>query len=180
MVFMEEQTITYELIRKIQREEQRQPKLTPVPENFFEAVAKYLQQKKQLTLKDDRKVTLEIKNIERLVEDIFNRRERKILNASIIAARTGMMPENLTSEEKAFFDEITNILKKRRGEMLEKTLKEKELAPMIVFKVDVPAFVGIDGNTYGPFKSGDIARIPEENMKVFVEKGMAEEFKVSV
>ena len=177
---MEEQTITYELIRKVQREEQRQPKLTSIPENFFESVAKYLQQKKQLTLRDDRKTALEIKNVERLVEDIFNRRERKILNLSIIAARTGMKPENLTGEEKAFFDELTNILKKRRGKTLEGTLKEKELVPMIVFKVDVPAFVGIDGNTYGPFKSGDIARIPEENMKVFVEKGMAEEFKVSV
>lgn len=177
---MEEQTITYELIRKVQREEQRQPKLTLLPENFFESVKKYLQQKKQLTLKDNRKVVLEIKNVERLVEDIFNRRERKILNLSIIAARTGMKPENLTEEEKIFFDELTNILKKRRERMLEETLREKELVSMIVFKVDVPAFVGIDGKTYGPFKSGDIAKIPEENMKVFVEKGMAEEFKVNV
>jgi len=177
---MEEQTITYELIRKVQREEQRQPKLTLLPENFFESVKKYLQQKKQLTLKDNRKVVLEIKNVERLVEDIFNRRERKILNLSIIAARTGMKPENLTEEEKIFFDELTNILKKRRERMLEETLREKELVSMIVFKVDVPAFVGIDGKTYGPSKSGDIAKIPEENMKVFVEKGMAEEFKVNV
>jgi len=177
---MEEETITYELIRKIQREEQSQPNLTKLPENFFDSTAKYLQQKRQLAAKDDRKVAIEVKNIERLIEDIFDRRERKLINLAIIAARTGIQPENLTAEEKLFFDELTNMLKRRRVKMLSEIFKEKETGSMVVFKVDVPAFVGIDGKTYGPFKSGDIARIPEENMKVFVEKGMAEEFKVSI
>jgi DNA replication factor GINS len=179
---MAEETITFELIRRIQREEQRVPKLTKLPENFYQNIAAYLQQKRNLVeTKDDRKGGLEIKNIERLVEDIFNRRERKILNQAIISVRTGMSPENLTEEEDVFFNVLLNSLKDRRDNMLKKMLEEveEEFASLIVFKEDVPQFVGSDMKTYGPFKKGDIAKLPEENMKVLIERGIAEEFKVS-
>ena len=175
-----EETITYELIRKIQREEQKQPKLTHLPDNFFDSVTSYLQQKRQLTLKDEKKVALEVKNAERLVEDIFNRRERKIVNLSLLAARANIQPDNLTEEEKAFFEELTNIVKGRREKLLEQVFKaEKELVSMVVFKEEVSAFVGADGKTYGPFRKGDVAKLPEENVKVLIERKMVEEFKVS-
>jgi len=61
---MPEETITYELIRKIQREEQASTKLTKLPEKFFEAVAQYIEKK----LQTEKKSTLEIKNIQMLVE----------------------------------------------------------------------------------------------------------------
>jgi DNA replication factor GINS len=179
---MPEETITFELIRRIQREEQRVPKLTKLPDNFYQNVAAYLQQKRKMTeTRDDRRGGLEIKNIERLVEDIFNRRERKILNQVIISVRTGMSPENLTEEEDVFFNVLLNSLKDRRDNTLKKMLEkvEEEFASLIVFKEDAPQFVGSDMKTYGPFKKGDIAKLPEENMKVLIERGIAEEFKVS-
>jgi DNA replication factor GINS len=179
---MPEETITFELIRRIQREEQRVPKLTKLPENFYQNVAAYLQQKRKLgEAKDERRGGLEIKNIERLVEDIFNRRERKILNQAIISVRTGMSPENLTEEEDVFFNVLLNSLKDRRNNMLKKMLEEveEEFATLIVFKEDASQFVGSDMKTYGPFKKGDIAKLPEENMRVLIERGIAEEFRVS-
>jgi DNA replication factor GINS len=179
---MPEETITFELIRKIQREEQRIPKLTKLPDNFYQNVAAYLQQKRKLVgTKDDRRGGLEIKNIERLVEDIFNRRERKVLNQVIASARTDMSPENLTEEEEVFFNVLLNALKDRRDSMLKKMLEEveEEFASLIVFKEDAPQFVGSDMKNYGPFKKGDIAKLPEENMRVLIERGIAEEFKVS-
>lgn len=177
---MAEETITFELIRKIQREEQRAPKLSKLPENFYSSLSAYLEQKRNL-VKEDRKTALEIKNIERLIEDIFNRRERKILNSAILAARTNLPPENLTDEEREFFDKIVAWIKDRRNEGLKKMLsgEKEELASLIVFKEDTPEFMGTDEKTYGPFKKGDIARLPEENMKVLIERGIAEEFKVS-
>lgn len=176
---MPEETITFELIRKIQREEQRLPKLTKLPENFFQSVNSYIEQKRQLTLKEDRKIALELRSVERLVEDIFNRRERKILNSAIITARTGIPPENLLEEEKEFFQQLVDVIKQRREESLKKILSGgKEFATLIVFKEDVPEFVGSDLKIYGPFKKGDIAKLPEDNMKVLIEKGLVEEFKV--
>ena len=171
--------ISFELIRKIQREEQRVPKLSKLPDDFYNSLTAYLEQKK--SMKEDRKTALEMKNIELLLEDIFNRRERKILNFAIIAARTGIPPENLSAEEREFFDRINATIKERRNDNLKKMLGERkeELASLIVFKEDVPEFVALDEKNYGPFKKGDIARLPEDNMKLLIERGLAEEFKVS-
>jgi DNA replication initiation complex subunit (GINS family) len=178
---MPEETITFELIRSIQREEQRSPKLTKLPEEFFLNVDGYLQQKRRVAeTKEDRKGELESKNIERLIEDIFNRRERKILNQALIAARTNIPPENLTEEEKVFFDDIIITIKARRLS-IDKMLgnEKREEVNMVVFKEDVPEFVASDMKTYGPFKKGDIAKLPDENIKVLMERGIVEEFRVS-
>jgi len=177
---MPEETITFELIRKIQREEQRLPKLTKLPENFYKNVSLYLQQKKKIAeSKEDRKVALETKNIERLIEDIFNRRERKVLNQALITARTKIPPEDLTDEEREFFEALTNSIKERRKSVLNKILSEKkEEVDLIVFKEDAPEFVGSDLKSYGPFKKGDIAKLPEENVKVLIERAIAKKFKV--
>ena len=174
---MPEETITFELIRKIQLDEQKLPTLTRLPTNFFNAVSNYLEQTKQIIDSDDRKGSLEMKSIERLVEDIFNRRERKILNATIIAARSGLPPENLGEEERPFYNSIVALIRNRRTDLLKILLtgKHEETAPMVIFKEDTPEFVGIDEQAYGPFKKGDTAKVPEENMKILLERGIVEE-----
>lgn len=176
---MPEETITFELIRKIQREEQRLPKPTKLPDNFYQNVNSYLQQKKKTAeTMGDRKINLEAKNIERLIEDIFNRRERKILNQSLIAVRTNIPPENLTSEEGVFFDHLVKSIKERRSEVLSQIFEiTKALAvteSQVVFKEDIEEFVGSNLRKYGPFKKGDVAILPEDNAKILLEKGIAE------
>ena len=175
---MPEETITFELIRKIQLEEQKANTLTRLPTNFFNAVSNYLEQKKKIVASDDRKGTLEMKNIERLIEDILNRRERKILNAAIIAARSGLPPENLSEEEKPFYSSIVILVRSRRSDLLKNLLTDKnEIVPMVIFKEDTPEFLGIDEKTYGPFKKGDKTTLPEENMRTLLERGIVEEIK---
>ena len=227
---MAEEAITFDLIRMIQREEQRQPKLSKLPDNFYTSVATYVANKKKLAeTKEDKRSALEIKSIEMLVEDIFNRRERKIINTAINSARTGIPPENMIDEEMAFYNGLLDFIKTRRNEILKDMFKvtifgeekkqeeaakqpeaenakevelkaeetaailsshpplsattgisAKDLASLIVFKEDVPAFMGVDLKQYGPFKKGDIAKIPEQNMKVLIDRGVVEEFKVKV
>lgn len=173
------ETITFELIRKIQRGEQRTPKLTKLPKGLYNNAKAYLKRKRGAS---NRRIVLEAKNVERLVEDIFNRRERKVFNLSIIAARTGIPPENLIDEEKDFFDKIMDILKARRSNILNKILEkegtQKEMATLVIFNEDVPEFLGSDMKTYGPFKKGDIAKLPEENMRVMIKQGVTKEFKI--
>lgn len=171
------ETITFELIRRIQREEQRVPKLTKLPTGFYNNVKSYLEKKRSVS---NRKVAIEAKSAERLVKDIFNRRERKVFNLSIIAARTNIPPENLTEEEQVFFDQILSVLKSRRENILSSLLMKspEEKTDLIVFKEDVPAFVGADMKNYGPFKKGNIAKLPDENKKILLEQNVAEEFKI--
>lgn len=212
-----EETITFELIRRIQREEQSQQKLTKLPDNFYSNVASYVAQKKRLAeTKEDKRMALEVKSIEMLIEDVFNRRERKIINTAINSARTGIPPENMIEEELAFYNGLLDFIKSRRLNILKNIMNEteikeerieekiieetrktaailssspalmtsagisaKDMASLIVFKEDVPSFMGADMRQYGPFKKGDIAKVPDENMHILLERGVVEEFKVS-
>lgn len=177
---MAEETITFELIRGIQREEQRSPKLSRLPDNFYGSVSSYMQQKAKIA-RDDRKGILEVKSIERLIQDIYDRRERKIVTASVNAARTNIQPENMTDEERDFFDLVTATIRQRRDENVKKVVKVERGADtdLIVFKDSVPEFVGSDMKSYGPFKKGDIAKLPDENARLLLDKGVIEQFKVS-
>jgi len=172
---MVEETITFELIRRIQREEQRSPKLVKLPENFYRNINSYLQQKKILIEKEEKNVGVEIKNIERLIEDVYNRRERKILNLVLIFVRTNIKPENLIDEEKVLFDQLVELITHRRVEILSSVFEFKSLQRTVVFKEGIPQFIGSDMKEYGPFKAGEEAVIPEENAKLLIEKGIAEE-----
>lgn len=176
---MADETITFELIRRIDREEQRSPKLSKIPGDFYSVVISYINQKRK-TAKEDRRGMLELKSIERVVEDIFDRRERKIVTAAVNAARTNIQPENMIEEEKDFFDLVTATIRQRRDENLKKvfTAEKGVEADLIVFRDSVPEFVGSDMKNYGPFKKGDIAKLPEENTKILVEQGVVEQFKV--
>jgi len=175
------EVISFEYLRKILNEEKKSQNLTKIPDDFYEAVRMYIEGKKKLA--KGKKDEIELRNIERIVENIFNLRERKIINFAIMAARAGVQPSNLTAEEKQFFQKVLETLKERRGilDRIKLTLEgetKKEVEILVVFKQDFPAFVGIDGQTYGPFKKGDIAKLPEENRKLLVAKGVVEEFKV--
>jgi len=175
------EVISFEYLRKVLNEEKKSQNLTKIPEDFYETVRMYIESKKKLA--KERKDEIELRNIERIVENIFNLRERKIVNFAIMAARAGVQPSNLTSEEKQFFQKILDVVKERRKilDSIKSALEgevKKEIDILVVFKQDFPAFVGIDGQTYGPFKKGDIARLPEENRKILVSKGVVEEFKV--
>jgi DNA replication initiation complex subunit (GINS family) len=175
------EVISFEYLRKIFNEEKKSQNLTKIPDDFYETVRMYIEGKKKLA--KEKKDEIELRNIERIVENIFNLRERKIINFAIMAARAGVQPSNLTSEERQFFQKVFETLKERRVilDKIKSALEEeinKEVEIMVVFKQDFPAFVGIDGQTYGPFKKGDIAKLPEENRKILVYKGIIEEFKV--
>ena len=176
---MAEETITFEMIRKIQREEQNVSKLTKLPEGFYRNVNSYLQQKK-MVVKGTGSGATELKSIEMLVEDIFNRRERKILNMVLIAVRTRIPPENLTEEEKKFFEKMVDVVRERRKDGLAALMEEQREEPevkltAVVFKGDVEEFVGSDLKTYGPFKEGDTAGLPSENANLLIEKGIVSE-----
>lgn len=175
----QEEAITYEYIRKIQREEQFEAKLCKVPDDFYENAKKYLEQKRKLSQKkEDRSGEIEIQNTKRILEDIFNRRETKILNQAVFATRTGIPVQNLTKLEEKFFRQLVELLKFQREKTLNifnKKTKEKEEEKLqkIKFTQDIPEFMGSDLKKYGPFKSGEEVEIPIENAELMVKSEIA-------
>src|SRR3989338_8869135 len=103
----EEEAVTFEYIREIQRAEQKNTSLTKIPEDLYDKVKTYVREKKKLAQKKkDKNMSTELRNIQRILEDIFNRRETKIMNHAVIAVRTGSLPENLIEPEKEFFETV--------------------------------------------------------------------------
>ena len=174
---MPEEPITFEFIRRVHREEQREPRLSKIPKDFYQKARDYLDQKRKLSLKKkDRLASLEVKNVERLLKDIFNRRETKIVTHAIITARTDIPPPNLLEEEKEFFEAIVNTLKTERDRVLNLLFKKtKELKEFVKIKLkeDIEEFVGIDLKKYGPFKKGQVVKIPKENAELLKKVGKA-------
>ena len=170
--------ISYEMIRKIEREEMSNPKLAKLPENFYENVMEYIRVKRKAE-REGRKIVTELRNVERLVRAIFLKREKKIVDAALKFFDGNIVPENMSEEEKKFFENILTLLKERREKILKKILEGKtEKVKLVIFKENVPEFVGTDEKTYGPFKKGDVAKLPEKIMKLLIEQGVAEEFEV--
>jgi len=177
---MPEEPITFEFIRKIQREEKSDPRLTKIPEDFYEKAKDYINQKRKLSeKKKDRIASLEVKNAEMLLEDIYNRRENKLINQAIITTRTDIPPKNVLEQEKEFFESLVNALRTQRGMILNTLLKKdkEEKLVTVKFTEDIPEFVGIDLNKYGPYKKEEKAKIPKENAELLIKTKKAKSVK---
>jgi DNA replication initiation complex subunit (GINS family) len=173
----DEEAITFEFIRKVHREEQYSNSLSSLPEDFYRRAEEYLKQKTALMQKrPDKGIAIELSNVERLLEDIYNRRESKIARAAMIAVRTEIPPENLTAVEENLFKDILDILKSHRRKTLSLLLgKTKEESDFVELKFtgEVPEFVGADARKYGPFKKGDTVEVPPENAELLVKNRLA-------
>jgi len=163
--------LTYEAIRKIVVEERASQKLVALPDDFFSKVNEYLKRKQQIA--DTKEDSWELASAKRVLQDLLEIRERKILNLALYSIRSGTDPKNMIPEEREFFEKISAHMKEfqssKKGLIEGRTEKTESLA----FLEDVPAFVGTDMQTYGPFKKGDVATLPESAAKILVDKNAA-------
>jgi len=170
-----EEAITFEYIREAQRAEQKSQQLNKLPDDFFEKVKEYIQQKRE-NAKRNEDALLEIKNIERIVEDIYNRRESKIVSLAVLSVRTGLIPANMLDHEEELFEQITRALRKSRvflDSLMEKPLRKQAEYIRVEFLDDIEEFIGIDLKKFGPYNKGDKALIPKDNADLFVKAGKA-------
>lgn len=108
--------ITYETIRNAHRAE-KEEELQKLPEGFFESVRSWFSHKEKLK---DTTSLLEVENAKKLLEDVINRRERKIVMSALRTIRGEMPPSSLTDEERKLFDQVVNILKSFSNEINDK------------------------------------------------------------
>lgn len=175
--------ITFETLREIQRNERRNGQLYELDNRFYKRVEEYLGRKGTT---DE-----ELRNARYTLRDIIDRREKKILNQALCAARTNtiMDKKSMTKDEEDMFEELVDILRKYRvdGDDSKKTKKEEkkeneepepekeETTRYIKVEVleDLPEIVGSDMENYGPFKKGEVVELPKENADIYVENKKA-------
>lgn len=206
----DEIAITFETLYDILMREKQRDELLPLDPHFFVNAITYLQEKMKIwesISKDDDLFRLgerdhienEIKNIRKVLKDIYERREKKILELALNKSRIGQDIEipHLLAEEQQFFEALAHVLDNYRHGVLFQVLHMKmpnvedkkmvvEIEPMqkkqketmaIRFLHAVPKFVGSDIAIYGPFDEDDMANVPKDVGELLVKKKRAEEVK---
>jgi|FLOH01.1.fsa_nt_gi DNA replication initiation complex subunit (GINS family) len=128
--------ITYETLFDLLRREKSREDLQELEEVFYNDVMVYLEQKKKFLQEkasqtglfgspDSDKAKIQIQNIKKIVKELYERREAKILKLAVNKARTGSNIANtiaMLSHEKVFFNEALELLTNSRGRILNKIL----------------------------------------------------------
>jgi DNA replication factor GINS len=123
----------------------------------------------------------EFENVKNMVKELVQLRSDKILTK--VSDRKTVPREVLTEEEENLQGEIfplaeayqtflKDILQGRLPRIEE---EEKPKKMLVRFVQEIPAIVGSDMRTYGPFKPEDIATLPTENARILIKQGVAVE-----
>ena len=171
--------LSYEVIRKLHRQEIKEPELVKLPNNFFNEIKGFLEnsqrevQTKQYSFEDDefRKYI----NVKKMVDDIFNLRYSKIIRRAISSAKgTEKNFDNLSGKEIKVYDELVKNTQKYLVEFkTEKEVEDRQVNIEII--KEIPKFIGTDMVEYGPYKSGDKVTLPENIAKIFISKELGKE-----
>ncbi len=126
--------LTYEKLFDFLREERNNVQLQKLPESFYADVIEYLSVKESSidSLKQSNSLTFEnaliqLKNAKKIIESIYERREKKILNLALNKSRTRSVlidTSALLKEEKQLFKQLCIVLDHFRGELLTNLLNK--------------------------------------------------------
>jgi DNA replication initiation complex subunit (GINS family) len=169
-------------------------KLGKLPADFYTRVADYVRRIKEETRMLDRKTVKagllesETERVQRMISELVWARYRKLL--MLISEEQKVPSDLLAVEEESLcagflsFSEAYHGFVKRLllGQVLEvgaaKMHRPQGKAALRFLKA-IPAIVGVDMKTYGPFMAEDVGSVPVENAKGLVKRGLAEVVEVS-
>lgn len=173
----------YELLRK----EKYSETLQELPKKFISEISEYLNEKKNtVTSETDNLMSStdtskkELENSIAIFKELILKRKRKILNLVFVATETGIMKrdyENMLLFEKTVFEKLVKTFEEGDKELSKiisgQKNKKDEKFKMIIFNQDIQEFVGMAGETLGPFKKGELANIVKEVADIFVSEEKA-------
>lgn len=170
------------------KKEKGDPKIQPLDKRFFAELSVYIKNlKDEIEMLDGKTLLAHLalekqKNLEKIVTDLIQTRYTKISTALFNSEQ--VPPNYLTSEEDIIYTsisltmgEIKSITRKiLKGQIPNiKGIKRTEGSRVLVvrFLKDMPAIVGSNMKTYGPFKVEDVASLPTENAESLIKRGVA-------
>ncbi len=182
-----------------------------VDELFYRKVAeqisklqRIIEKVKDIDTEELKKLRIELENLRMLIKDIYDMREKKIVELALISSRLGTESEEiekLSIEEKILYRIIHNTLLSFRKYILEKVLqgekpdlenlgkelnkmiktvglpKERNVKAVRIVK-EISEFVGTDLETYGPYKPEEIVTLPKDVAEMLINSGFAEEIRI--
>ena len=158
-----------------------------LPKNFYTKIASYIKKIKEENRMLDKKTTkaklldYEFNNVKLMIEELFILRFRKIQQSSLSGGAVAR--DVLTLEEEKLFLEVFSLTEAYhdfsrniiRGNSSKIEKSEKPKMKVLRFVKEIPALMGSDMKTYGPFWPEDIATLPSENARILIKQGVAVE-----
>jgi DNA replication initiation complex subunit (GINS family) len=195
--------ITYETLYELLRREKYRTELQQVDPAFFENVVKYLTEKRAIlesqtkknsifASKEVEKTQTQLRNIQKILKDLYEKRENKIIQAALFMSRSQNPSDTsaMLREEKALFNQIRGTLDMyREGVLLnllqnkapevglieQKALKTEEKTDTLLVRVieNIPEFVGPDLKTYGPYQKDVNQELPNTIAQLLIQTNQA-------
>lgn len=202
-------SVTYESLYDILLREKQRDALQPLAAGFWADALAYLREKQAMLESTRNKVDLfsaterekiyeQIKHIKQILKEIYNRREKKIVDTALNKSRTGSKiidTGNQIGVEKQMFDAFVNEMNFFRQGLLNNVIDMREpnmwigerggheanipeppvQAGMTPIKMlaGVEQFVGPELDVYGPYKEGDTTSLPSEIANILINQGSA-------
>ncbi len=174
----------FRVIYELWHKEQTSPAIQKISDSFYpDSVAYVHRLKEELeapTMEPLRKKILsdELAQAESLLDELRRLRLEKITRAA-----AGIVPlrrEDLSRDELRLYDGIRdNVETFTRGTQKPPEQPETGRKILVRFLQEVPEFVGVDLNSYGPFRAEDVSAIPIENATQLIKKSYAMEIEES-
>lgn len=172
------------------RKEKENAELQVLPKDFYIKLAEYVKKTRVESRMLDEKTTRakllthESKNVQKMTQELVLLRHEKTVKKALTGE--AIPTEGLTEEEGKLAKDVVHpfesfqILLKAilTGRMPQLERMEKPKKKVLRFTKEIPAIIGADMKTYGPFKPEDIASLPQENAKILVKQGVAVEVEV--
>ncbi len=211
---MTEITITYETLYDMLRREKNRAELQELDPFFYEKLAKYIKDKQEILLSQEQKDSIfttievqktrkQIENIQKIVKELYEKRESKILQLALMNSRSKVATKDkslMLNSEKGTYDSLINSLNEFREDVLhnivqgkvsngnyQEEIKENEPKGLkkdekptintkqVKFRQEMSKFVGTDLNHYGPYQKGDVAALPTDIAELLIDKKQVEE-----
>ncbi len=116
----------YDKLRKYQRKEKNTAELVNLKKEFYEELKKLVKNKKEKYQEEmSAKAKKKLDNIKRTANDLYRRREKKIVSRALRTNDEDMKKYNLTQREEELYQKLRKTIQKGRKD-LEQTLEGKK------------------------------------------------------
>jgi DNA replication factor GINS len=175
----------YNELYEIWKNEKELLDIQRLPKNFYVKIAAYIKEMREESRMLDKKtpkaklLDIEFRNVKIMVGEIFGLRYKKLREKALV--QENVAREALTDEEKKLYGGVfpldeayqafSNDIFRGRLSYIKNDVKKGVM--VLRFVQEIPALVGADMKTYGPFRPEDIATLPLENARILVKQKMA-------
>ncbi|MFA6889022.1 MAG: hypothetical protein WC254_06015 [Candidatus Woesearchaeota archaeon] len=141
--------ITYETLFDILRMEKRREDVQELSKTFYEDIVRYLKQKKEIIVRREhessienfdevKKLNIQYENVQKIIKEIYERREKKIMLMALNKSRTrmnGMNMDALLPQEQEFYEQMARLFDAYRKEITERlinaTMPKEQIAAVL-------------------------------------------------